>query len=128
MADQTVSGRGYMLVAHDAVSGPAGVLLRMVASAELDSPLVIVVDGDRSTQELMLSALSGVAKCLDSAARLAFYSDDSDDRIAIPRCVFDRWHDRVDRLSSALYRFTGQGTAARISFAKCLKEANRVPG
>ncbi|EJL33397.1 DNA-binding protein with winged-HTH domain [Novosphingobium sp. AP12] len=76
---KTVSGRGYMLVAHDAVTASSSTAAAD-PNPQLESPLVIVIDGDRGTQELVMRALTSITNRLDGAARLALYSGDMDER------------------------------------------------
>ncbi len=68
---KTISGRGYLLVLDDApmVASPQVV---PPAESATPRPLVIVVDADRGTQEVLVRLLAEVAKCFDASSRLAF--------------------------------------------------------
>lgn len=69
---KTVAGRGYLLVADDAPPPP-----RLTGS--LDRRLVIMVDADPSTQEMVLRALSDAARHFDGVTRLALISRDPEE-------------------------------------------------
>lgn len=71
---KTVAGRGYLLATDDgsAASPPN-------EAAPGDRRLVIVIDADRSTQEMVVRALSDVARYFDGVTRLALVSRDREE-------------------------------------------------